>query len=504
MGYNLRALLNECKKSTGSNNCEMVWKALINVMAETLRTGKGCSIRNLLSITSIRTSMRDPKPGLKDHVFFLAPSICKSYGLSFRKPGSALLSPCIEANISKMVVMTKLDKDSVVGAMKTIISKLAEFMGSGDHVQVPFGNLGILLCQKRVASFKFASSGIAAPNMVQSILTDAIRNGGMMSETGSFVDQFMTRKASERAAADAAVAAAEDQQRQEAERQERADQEAACQAQAAAEAAAAQAAASSQLPLPSPSPAPSSRGPTSRSPAVSSRSYRERDNLNQSDDTPPWLKNSYAVKKDKLEETMANHVFPKFLIPERHKSLETTNPAVIRNMEIAYDRLEGTIADATAARAKQEAEFKALQEKGFAEYMSRRTKEANLRKDIRESLDVQCMDDRRRRMEAIERDRKEISETFKGLHNAYPMAKPLDLAHEYSVKKNLRDSLLAQCTTKQQEDKAKRKANIAREQNILNVLNNNLKKEREEIWAGKQGGDKLMSLEWEKQITTSK
>jgi hypothetical protein len=65
MGYNLRALLNECKKSTGNTHCEMVWKALIHVMAETLRTGKGCSVRNLLSITSIRTSIRDPKPGLK-------------------------------------------------------------------------------------------------------------------------------------------------------------------------------------------------------------------------------------------------------------------------------------------------------------------------------------------------------------------------------------------------------------------------------------------------------
>jgi len=65
MGYNLRSLLNECKKSTGNNNCELVWKALMTVMAETLRTGKGVSVRNLLSITSIRTSIRDPKPGLK-------------------------------------------------------------------------------------------------------------------------------------------------------------------------------------------------------------------------------------------------------------------------------------------------------------------------------------------------------------------------------------------------------------------------------------------------------
>ena len=75
--------------------------------------------------------------------------MCKRYGLSFRKPGAALLSPCIEANTSKMCVLTKLDKDSVVGAMKAIISKLGEFMGSGDHVCIPFGTMGRLICEKR-------------------------------------------------------------------------------------------------------------------------------------------------------------------------------------------------------------------------------------------------------------------------------------------------------------------------------------------------------------------
>ena len=401
-----------------------------------------------------------------------------------------------------MCVMTKLDKDSVVGAMKAIVSKLGEFMGSGDHVQVPFGKLGILLCQKRIASFKFATGGIPAPNMVQSILTDAIRNGGMMSETGSFVDQFMTRKASERVAADAAVAAAEEQQRRQAQQDEQtADAVAKV---AAAEAAAADAAAASAASLSVPSPVLSSRGPTSRTPIVSSRSFRETNILGQSDDTPPWLKNSYAVKKEKLEETMSNHVFPKFLIPEKHKSQETTNPAVIRNMEIAYDRLEGTIAKASAFKEKQEIEFKEMQEKGFKDFMSRRSKEAELRKDIRESLDSQSKEDRRRRMEAIERDRKEISETFKGRHNAYPQAKPLDLQHEYSVKKNLRDSLLAQAGRQHQEAQAKRKANIDREQQVLLVLHQNLRKEREEKLAGKQGGDAAIALEWEKQISTMK
>ena len=80
----------------------------------------------------------------------------------------------------------------------------------------------------------------------------------------------------------------------------------------------------------------------------------------------------------------------------------------------------------------------------------------------------------------------------------------MDLQQEYSVKKNLRDSLLAQAGRQQQEAQAKRQANIAREQQILVVLRQNLRKERAEKLAGKQGGDAAMSLEWEKQISTMK
>ena len=65
MGYNLRSLLSECKKSTGNNNVELVWGALQVVIGDTLRTGKGVSIRNLLKITSIRSSIRDPGPRVK-------------------------------------------------------------------------------------------------------------------------------------------------------------------------------------------------------------------------------------------------------------------------------------------------------------------------------------------------------------------------------------------------------------------------------------------------------
>jgi len=104
-------------------------------MAEALSTGKGVSIRNLLSITSVRTSSRDPSPGLKNHVFFLATSLTRSYGINYRKPGTGLLTPCLEVNVSKICVMTGLDKDQVVGGIKAFVTKMGEFMGSGGECE---------------------------------------------------------------------------------------------------------------------------------------------------------------------------------------------------------------------------------------------------------------------------------------------------------------------------------------------------------------------------------
>ena len=66
MGYNLRSLLAAVGKSTGNPKAaSAVWTALMQCMKDTLKTGKGVSVRKLLSITSIRTSIRDPSPGLK-------------------------------------------------------------------------------------------------------------------------------------------------------------------------------------------------------------------------------------------------------------------------------------------------------------------------------------------------------------------------------------------------------------------------------------------------------
>ena len=432
--------------------------------------------------------------------------MCKSYGLSFRKPGSALLSPCIEVNTSKICVLTKLDKDSVVGALKSIVSKLGEFMGSGDHVQVPFGDLGTLISQKRVVSFKFNTGGISAPGNSEK------RSGQQTTEMDQWLEQFMTRKASEVSAANAAIAAAEEQQRQASEMDSSAQHN-----QAPESAASSQAIARSTSRSRRSSKALSKPG--TAQPAVSpSASHRDGDSgrrqlgnipseilgQQERESTPSWIKDSYSVKKNRLEQIMANHVFPKFLIPEKPRSFATTNPAVIRNMEIAYDRLERTIGDLSAAKQKQQVELNLAQEKAYEDYMSRRRKERDLRIEIKESLDRQSTDDRHRKREEAEKDKEECQQVVKVGHKAYPMAKFTDLQQEYDMKKNLRDSLLAQVTTKTESENLKRKADIAREQKILSTLTRDLRRERKENWEGKMGGNRSMMNQWEKQIAVTK
>ena len=135
MPLTLRSLLTTTAPSSGSlPNQEAIWKALLTCMGDTLRTTKGISIKNLFSITMVRTSTRAPTQGLKNPVFFLSSALTRSYGVTYSKPGTGLTQPCLEVNISKICVITGLTKDEVVGGIKGIAKKLGEVMGSGGEL----------------------------------------------------------------------------------------------------------------------------------------------------------------------------------------------------------------------------------------------------------------------------------------------------------------------------------------------------------------------------------
>ena len=112
--------------------------------------------------------------------------------------------------------------------------------------------------------------------------------------------------------------------------------------------------------------------------------------------------------QDALEESMANHVYPKFLIPEKPRKFKPTNPAVIRNMELAYDRLEGVISSGQVALEKQKKDSDDLQERAYQDYLGRKARARKLREEITTSLDKQSTYDREKRMQD-ERENRELS-----------------------------------------------------------------------------------------------
>ncbi len=538
MVYTLKSLLNEAGKSTGTPKAVgAVWKALMVCMSDTLKTGKGVRVKGLCSMTSVRTSKRDPKPGLKvrtgskgrgmelfiarppllccitdpnllytpfpllflpslqNHVFFLSPQLSRSYGLTSRRPGPSLLSPCIESNTSKMVVLTGLDKDTVVGSMKALVTKLGEFMGSGDAVKIPFGELGVLYSEGRKVSFKFNTDGIGAPNMVKSILTQSMAEGGETSEINSWVDHFMTKKRKEEEEAAAAVRAME----------EEADQTVLIEdlALTSNQVDSARVEELPLMPKPTSRPMTSAALPSSRPIIQPPKTAKGSTRAGRTwKDSLASGRESYSTKKEKLEEMMSTHPFPKFLIPTQKNLFKGDTPAVTRNMEIAYERLEKSLEGKKAAKTKQLEEIKALQDLAFKDYMGRKEKEKRLRAEITASLDAQSAFDRARKAETKEREKREM--VVKSDCRAYPMAKPLDLQMEYLHKKNLRESLELQVHTRSEAERLKRIADNDRERARLASLHDDLRREREDKLRGTLGGHVEMARQWEKQISIAR
>ena len=296
-----------------------------------------------------------------------------------------------------VLFLTKLtSQDAVTGTLKAITAKLGEYMGSGDHVRVPFADMGVLLCEKRNASFKFGS--ITAPGMITSILSYKDRTGGKISEMDSWVDTFMKRKTAEVAISDAHIALAEAEVRVQ-EEKERLSKEGgnSPETQRMSPPSSSREAQNAQLAVPSLPLASSNQVDSAR--GKMKKEVKSRADLFQSYREP------YSLKKDKLEESMANHVYPKFLIPEKPRKFKSTNPAVIRNMEIAYDRLEGTISKEQEALEKQKKASAELQEEAYQDYVSRKARARKLRTEITASLDAQSSFDREKRARELKEDR---------------------------------------------------------------------------------------------------
>jgi len=214
-----------------------------------------------------------------------------------------------------------------------------------DHVRIPFGNMGVLLCEKRFCSFKFTADGINAPNMIKSIMSQSDFDGRVADPLASFVDSFLVTKKKE----------------DEAKARKKEDEEAKLRAEF--EAKAAQAAAAlrqSQQRDRRPTANPSPPSPIAQSPQTSTRgpdSSRQPRSL--------YSREPYNVLKDQFEEKMSSFPFPKFLIPDTKKHAKEPTDVVNKNMEIAYTRLEGTLVLGLERREKETVAAKELKERNF-------------------------------------------------------------------------------------------------------------------------------------------
>jgi len=278
----------------------------MQVMSETLATGKGVSMKGFISITSVRTSNRDPRSGLKHHVFLMAHNFCRSYGLTYRKPGMCLLAPCIEVNTSKLVVMTGYSKHDIQSTLKALVTKIGEVCGGGDHLKIPFERLGILLCEKRHVSFKLER--IKAVGMMHKSEVGAGEN---VSEITSWVDKFIKSKEEEKAEA----RRVEERKLRE-ETQRLIDKEmAAMAAMRKLDAPDSNTICSKDLEQQSnnnPTPRAVSRNHT----PVPIRN-KELQRIEELMMSKRFQDTDYVTEKNKLEHAMVNSVFPKFLIPDQ-------------------------------------------------------------------------------------------------------------------------------------------------------------------------------------------
>ena len=241
---------------------------------------------------------------------------------------------------------------------------------------------------------------------------------------------------------------------------------------------------------------------SARSKAIAAPSHREVNSAREKQiQALMSSREPYNIKKDKFEQTMANYVFTKFLIPEGQKEVREDNPAVKRNMELAYDRLFENIQQEEKAKEKKAGEMRASQEAAFRDYCSRQENEIRMRNEITASLHAQSKFDRERKMKELE----ELKESaiMKPGFRAYPIAKPLDLKMEYDVKKELRESLNRQIELKMTSDSNMRSDKVMRERKILSTLHNDLRKEREMQLKKTKSNHQAMTSHWERQIEIS-
>ena len=496
-------------------------------MVQTLSTGKGFSLRPLLSISSLRPSPRSLVPSsvsggsttsggggaggasssvsltsdtgkyLPAHpVFNLSPTFAASYGLTYRKPGPGLVSPSLELNVSKASFLSGCDKDFVKEVVTLLASRLGEVLGAGTEVRIPFGNVGVLNAKNRMVSFNFREE------KNKSTTTTRDGEGQPVDAITSWVDKFMakTNTAGKSGGGKNGTTTAPTARRQEQpyDDDDDAQEESASARPELLSAGDTTARAAVGFGGPSPRTATArqqqqvvpqllpqlSTARRDKSLAESRVAQRRADLVSSLLSATPV---DYSVEKDRLIDLLSGVPVPLFLIPDQVKpggrggggssSSSPGSSVVKRNLYLASLRLDTKISEQRSLNLRQPS---ALQEQAnfVSDYMDKAAVASAKRSDVVQCLDRQTVENaERRRNEA--KERRTGGESFKEGFRAYPIAKPLNIEMELAVKKNLRDSLDEQVKVRLERDDARKRKDLERDWSNLSQLSGSLRKERE-------------------------
>jgi len=492
--YNVRMLINDAAKfGAPKADSERIWKAFGEYVDEVLRMGKGLKVPKFGSFTSVKNSVRDAVPGIKGRVFFLTTSFCRSYGVQSTKVGKALLSPCLEFNMSKLAYKSGLEKDAAQITIQLLFRTLGQAIASGQNCRILIEKVGILTVQKREVNFRFQGYpdlmpvpeppkwGVRPSNtnmhpLVADLLGESSQTLPKSLSRDPLLEAANSGRTVEEPQFDPVLS---NPTPHEIPALEPADRPVA----------------SSTVNLDLPVSAPGSRTSTQRS-----DHSRKLTKANSS----ASIRNGATARRQRTIDRGSDMIssFPRFSSTTSPTSSTLRNNTVVEsNLRQAFTRLETQLAHEEDKLKKQDEDIEARQALTQQLFVERRRREKAKQDELNSYLRQQAEANRAARAK-LKQDI--LFSVHPDPGRAFPMEKQLDVELEKQMKASLKKALDEQVTTKSQQTKMRQQQEQERERFLIKCME---KEAKDELHARmqKRNEDRMaLSSDWEKQRVLSK
>uniref|UniRef100_A0A7S2WUV3 CCDC81 HU domain-containing protein n=1 Tax=Rhizochromulina marina TaxID=1034831 RepID=A0A7S2WUV3_9STRA len=508
--YNARALFKDASQfGSPVAESERLWKAFGSYVDETLRMGKGLKIPKLGFFTSIRSSHRDAAPGIKGRVFSPARSFCRSYGVTARKTGKFLFSPCLEFNMSKLATKAKMDKDMARITLEVLIRTLGQAVAMGQNCRVLIDTVGTLIIQQREMSFRFQGYPEfmpipAPPKWGVRSTAELLESVGLQSGDA---DGRTSSPFPEEARAGALIKEAEVHTAGTLMQSSRGRGHAASVSTLSLDSGPVDALDTMTQRLQGPNQVEDmeQRHPSSSQP----RSGRASDqSLGQTAATlatssrtraRPLTMGGFMERSRREPSSDTIPIFPKLLSTQG----PNTRPGAGANsvtINLAYERLENQLQREKELEKKQQAEIQQRLDRSSKIQAERRQRERSRQDELNQFLRTQAEQHRVLREQQRQAERFQAPEPEK----AYPVEKGLNMAEERQLKQSLRDFLDQQVRAKKELEAISKAREMERDRFLLQCLEDEASSEATEKIKQRQVEQKALAAEWAKQTALSK